>query len=174
MLVGDGSSVWNASCFAVCEPGDGSFHGRPQVPVGLLGFVLAHRVLFLSAPVVVLVDFDGPSTLRGGASCPQGAAPAPLREGGGVTGGTGHCPSFGIDIEVVAVEPVFDVRLAYDWFHHRGVTKIVERCKRGSGRVHGIGDDFGSRGWSATRSAMLSVSDPSLAGWRGLVIGRGR
>ena len=105
--------------------------------------------------VVVLVDFDSPSTLGGGASCPQGAAVAPLRERGGTTGaytdgvvgGTRHCPFSGVDIEVVAVEPVFDVGFAYDWFHHRGVTKIVERFESRTGRVRRIRDDFGTRGF---------------------------
>ena len=104
--------------------------------------------------VVVFVDCDGPSTLRGGAPCPQWAAVAPLRERGGTTGaytdgvvgGTRHRPSSGVDIEVVAVVAVFDVGFAYDGFHHRGVTKIVERFQCRTGRVRRIRNDFGARG----------------------------
>ena len=92
--------------------------------------------------------------LEGGAPCPQWAAVAPLRERGGTTGaytdgvpgGTRHRPSSGVDIEVVAVEPVLDVGFAYDGFHHRGVTKIVERFERRTGRVRRIRNDFGARG----------------------------
>ena len=62
-------------------------------------------------------------------------------------GGTRHCPSFGVDIEVVAVEPVFDVGFAYDGFHHRGVAKTVEGFESRTGRVRRIRDDFGARGF---------------------------
>ena len=155
LLVGDDSSVGNASGFPAGEPGDGPFHGRPQVPVGVAGFFFGPPCFVRCPTVVVFVDFDGASTLGGGASCPQGAAVAPLREGGGtagadaggVPGGTGHLSSFGVYLEVVAVEPVFDVGFAYDWFHHRGVTKIVERFQRRTRRVRRIRDDFGIRGF---------------------------
>ena len=125
-----------------------------MVPVGVLRFFFGPPCFVRGAQVVVFVDCDGPSTLRGGASCPQGAAVAPFGERGGATGayaggvpgGTRHCPSSGVDTEVVAVEPVFDVGFAYDWFGHRGVTKIVERFKRRTGRVRRIRNDFGTRG----------------------------
>ena len=149
--LGADSSVGYASGSVAGEPGDGPFCGRPQVPVGVLRFFFGPAGLVRRPTVVVSVDFDGPSVFRGGASCPQGAAVAPFGErggtsgtyAGGVAGGTRHCPGSGVDPEVVAVEPVFDVGFAYDWFHHRGVTKIVERFETSTGRVRRIGDDFG-------------------------------
>ena len=63
-----------------------------------------------------------------------------------MVGGTRHRPSPGVDGEVVAVEPVFDVGFAYDGFHHRGVTKIVERFESRTGRVRRIRNDFGTWG----------------------------
>ena len=44
------------------------------------------------------------------------------------------------------MEPVLDVGFAYDGFHHRGVTKIVERFESRTGRVRRIRNDFGTRG----------------------------
>ena len=154
LLVGDDSSVGNASGVVAGEPGDGPFCGRPQVAVGVLGFFFGPSWFVRGATVVVFVDCDGPSTLRGGASCPQGAAVAPLREGGGtsgtytagVVGGTRHRAGSGIDTEIVAVEPVLDVGFAYDGFHHRGVTKIVERFESRTRRVRGVRNDFGTWG----------------------------
>ena len=120
-----------------------------------LGFVFGPAGLVRGAVVVVLVDCDGSSLLRGGASCSQGAAVASLREGGGtagtyaagVPGGTGHCPSFGVDIEVVAVVAVFDVGFAYDGFDDRGVAEIVEGFERGARTVGRVGDDVGAGGF---------------------------
>ena len=63
-----------------------------------------------------------------------------------MVGGTRHRAGSGIDTEIVAVEPVFDVGFAYDGFHHRGVTKIVERFESRTRRVRRIRNDFGTRG----------------------------
>ena len=63
-----------------------------------------------------------------------------------MVGGTRHCAGSGVDPEVVAVEPVLDVGFAYDGFHHRGVTKIIERFESRTRRVRRIRNDFGTRG----------------------------
>ena len=61
LLVGDDSSVGNASGSVAGEPGDGPFCGRPQVPVGVLRFFFGPAGLVRRPTVVVFVDFDGPS-----------------------------------------------------------------------------------------------------------------
>ena len=167
LLVAGDSSVGNASGFPAGEPGDGPFHGRPQVPIGFLGFFFGPPDLVRRPTVVVFVDCDGASRLRGGAPCPQGAAVAPLRERGGATGTyTDVCARRDTSLS----RPPVSISKSSRWNPSSmwglrtiglvtGVWPSLSNVSRAAPDAYAESATISAPGgWSATRSAMLSAS----------------